>query len=194
MSGYRTLASYIKKIVTGQRAVTIQPYTEANVKNGVQYFLSANWPTADEIANGPANARNIVFSTGSKPVAVKTRIVSYIGEEFVLELFTNPDFTGGTAITPGNYNFVNPVPTTITALKDATINSPGTAFPGEPDYYYGGTQTNFRQSSAIPDGRERILPPNTDFLVRITSVVGTGRFSYYLDWYEGDPDLPPYDL
>ena len=173
----------------GTRARTVQSYNEANVKSGVQFSLNVNWPTADSIGNGPANARNVVFTTGDKDVLIKTRIVTFIGEEFTIELFQDPTFSGGSPITIGNYNQRNPVPTTVTALKDATITGTGTPFEGEPDYYYGGTAGN-RDASAIPDGRERILKKNTSYLVRITSVVGTGRFSYFLDWYEGGTDLP----
>lgn len=37
--GYRNLSSYVRKVLTGLRALTVQFYTEANVKNGFQYFL-----------------------------------------------------------------------------------------------------------------------------------------------------------
>lgn len=177
-------------IDTGTRARTVQFYPEANVKNGLQFYMTANWPDDDPIGNGPGNARNIVFQTGDKPVIIKSRIVSYIGEEFSLELFSNPTFSGGTSVFVGNFNLIYPQNTTVTILKDATITNPGTPFPGEPDYYYGGSQGNFRQASAIPEGRERVLPPQTTFLVRATSTVGTGRFSYFIDWFEGEPDLP----
>ncbi|QZI86159.1 hypothetical protein PODOV061v2_0015 [Vibrio phage 172P1] len=173
----------------GLRARTVQSYNEANVKSGVQFYLGVNWPTADQIANGPVNARNIVFVTGDTPVIIKTRIVSFEGEEFTIELFEGSTYTGGSAITVGNYNQVNPVATTVTALKDVTITDEGTGFAGEPDYYLGGTTGN-RDAQAIPDGRERILKTNTTYLVRVTSVVGTGRFSYFIDWYEGGTDLP----
>lgn len=171
-------------IYEGTRAVVTQSYTEANVKAGVQFYLSAAWPTADPVATG--TPRTVVFSTGATQVLVKTRIVSYIGEEFTIELFEAPVFSGGTPIFVGNYNGRNPVATSVTAFKDATITDPGTPFPGEPDYYFGGTNAN-RDASAIPDGRERVLKLNTDYLVRIS---GNGRFSYYIDWYEGDTDIP----
>lgn len=171
----------------GTRAITTQSYNEANIKNGVQYYLGVSWPNADQIVNG--TPRSVIFSTGDTTVLVKTRIVSYIGEEFTIELFEAPTFTGGTQIFVGNYNGRNPVPTTVTAVKDATITDPGTPFPGEPDYYFGGSTGN-RESNSIPDGRERVLKQNTDYLVRISSTSGNGRFSYYIDWYEGDTDLP----
>lgn len=174
----------------GLRARTVQSYTEANVKAGVQYYFTVNWPTADPIGNGPSNARNVVFSTGDVPVVVKTRIVSYIGEEFTIELFANPTVSGGAVVPVANYNQRNAVPTTVNVLKDAVVSNDGIPFSGEPDYYYGGLQSNRRDASAIPDGRERVLQSNTTYLVKITSTEGSGRFSYFLDWYEGETDLP----
>lgn len=172
----------------GIRATTVAFYNEQNVKAGLQFYLSANWPSADDISSG--TPRHVIFKTGSKPVIIKTRIVSYIGEEFAIELFSNPVYTGGSSISVGNYNLVNPVATTVTAIKDPTVTSPGTSFGGEPDYYYGAQASGQRIALSIPEGRERILPANSEFCVRISSKVGTGRFSYYLDWYEGTPDIP----
>lgn len=174
-------------LVTGLRAINVQSYNESNVKLGLQYYLKANWPDSDKITNG--TPRNIIFQTGSKPVIVKTRIVSYVGEEFQLDIFSSPTFTGGTSKAVGNYNTVNPVPTTVAVLKDATVTDDGIALDDESDFYYGGTTGN-RNAQAIPDGRERIIPANSTFMVKVSSNSGSGRFSYFLDWYEGEPDLP----
>lgn len=182
-----TTAQRLRGLVHGLRAINVQSYNESNVKLGLQYYLKASWPTSDVIANG--TPRNIIFQTGSKPVMVKTRIVSYIGEEFQLEIFSNPTFTGGAPKVVGNYNTVNPVPTTVAVLKDATVADDGTPLDDEPDYYYGATTGN-RSAQAIPDGRERIIPANSTFMVKVSSNAGSGRFSYFLDWYEGEPDLP----
>lgn len=180
-------AQRLRGLVHGLRAINVQSYNESNVKLGLQYYLKANWPTGDVIANGAP--RNIIFQTGSKPVIVKTRIVSYIGEEFQLEIFSNPTFTGGAPKVVGNYNTVNPVPTTVTVLKDATVTDDGTPLDDEPDYYYGATTGN-RNAQSIPDGRERIIPENSTLMVKVSSNIGSGRFSYFIDWYEGEPDLP----
>lgn len=181
------IANLFGGLVTGLRAINVQSYNESNVKLGLQYYLKANWPTSDQIVSGAP--RNIIFQTGSKPVIIKTRIVSYVGEEFQLEIFSGPTFTGGTAKTVGNYNTVSPVSTTVTVLKDATITDDGVALDDEPDFYYGGNTGN-RNAQAIPDGRERIIPANSTLMVKVSSNVGSGRFSYFLDWYEGEPDLP----
>lgn len=176
---------------TGLRALTTQPYTEANVKNGLQFYLRAVWPLADTIANG--TVRKIWFKTGTKPVIVKLRDFQYVAEELELQLFSGPTgVSGGTPLTIGNYNGVNPVASTVQAAKNVTTTGDGTEFGGnDPEYFFGATTQGNRTTASIPQGRERILPINTEFIVRITNTgSGVARAQYYLDWYEGSPDLP----
>jgi hypothetical protein len=88
------------------------------------------------------------------------------------------------------------VPSTIQIFEIAAgdITVPGSSLV-DPEYYFGGTATGQRTPDSIPQGRERILSPNTGYIIEIELTAGsTGRFEYYLDWYEGDPDLPAYDL
>jgi hypothetical protein len=169
----------------GQRAFIVEPFDPVNIKRGLQFYLRASWPNADPIA---ANApRYVYFKTGAKPVIVKTRIVSYIGEEFALSIFANPTITPatGTVINPSNLNRINPQATTVTALKDPTVTDDGTLIDDEPEYYFGGTTGIFRDANSIPPESERIIPADTEFLVKIE---GAGRFSYRLEWFEGEPE------
>lgn len=178
-------------LYTGLAAVTVQPYTEANVKNGLQYNLRAAWPLLDPIAAG--TTRKIWFKTNAKPVIVKLREVQYLAEELILRLFQSPTgVTLGTDLTIHNYNGVNPVATTVNAKKNVTTVTDGTQFDGsDPEYFFGSSNDPQRQSSAIPQGRERILPANTEFLVTIqNSGTGNARVQYFLDFYEGGTDLP----
>lgn len=175
----------------GTRALTTQPYTEANVKNGVQYYLRAAWPTADLIAQ--ATTRKLSFSTGAKPVIIKLRDFQYVSEEISISLYANPTGVGatGTAVPIRNYNGVNPVASTVTARVNVTTTTDGTLFDG-PEFFYGAANAAQRSSASIPLGRERILPANSNFLVAITASAGVGnsRAQYFLDWYEGGTDLP----
>lgn len=172
-------------IEKGQRAFIVEPFDPVNIKRGLQFYLRSSWPTADPIAaNTP---RYVYFKTGAKPVIVKTRIVSYIGEEFALSIFANPTITPatGTIINPSNLNRINPQATTVTALKDPSVEDDGTPIDDEPEYYFGGTATGNRNANSIPPESERIIPANTEFLVKIE---GAGRFSYRLEWFEGEPE------
>lgn len=177
---------------TGLRALTTQPYTEANVKNGVQYNIRAVWPLLDVIATG--TSRKLWFKTNAKPVLAKLRQFQYLAEEMKIELFANPTgVSGGTDLVVHNYNGVNPVATTVQAKKNVTITNNGTPFDhGDPEHFFGGANDPQRQNvDSIPLGRERVLPANTEFAVVITNTgTGNARAQYFLDFYEGGADLP----
>jgi len=177
-------------IYTGTRAITSQGYVEANIKNGLQFYLRASWPLSNPISSG--DTKNIYFKTGSKKVLIKTRLVHYIAEEMEVTIFEGVTLTPatGTPLVVGNYNKVNPSPTTVTIIKDGTFTG-GEAFDSESEYYYGAGNTPQRGGTSIPEGRERVLPEYTEFVVTFKNTgSGNARFSYFLDWYEGDPDLP----
>lgn len=177
-------------LFNGLAALTTQPYTEANVKNGVQFYARVAWPTTDPIAAN--STRKILFRTGSKPVIIKSRDVLSVAEELSLNLYEGPTgVTGGTAVPVRNYNRVNPVTTTVVMTANVTTTTDGTLFDG-PEYFFGSASAPQRSAASIPQGRERILPPLTSFLITITAPagVGTSRVQYFLDWYEGDSDLP----
>lgn len=181
----------------GEAALITQPYTEANVKNGVQYYLRAAWPASDPIAVGQENARKIWFKTGILPVIVKLRDLTYIAEELSLQLYKGPaGVTGGDDLVIRNYNGITPVAAVgVAAKKNVTTTSNGVEFDGgDPEYFFGSSSAANRAQSSIPAGRERILPLNSEFLVVITnSSAGGGaaaRAQYFLDFYVGQPDLP----
>jgi hypothetical protein len=182
--------SFPPGVFTGTRAITVQPYTEANVKNGTEFYLRVSYPTADPVVQG--TSRKIFFQTGAKKVVIKLRDVAYVGEELSINLFSAPTgVAGGTPIPVRNYNRVNPVATTVTATRDVTTTSDGTLFDG-PEYLFGSSNAPQRNPVSIPAGRERILAPNSSFLVVISAPAGVGnsRAQYFLDWYEGDTDIP----
>lgn len=176
----------------GTRALVVQPYTESNVKRGLQFYSRAVWPLSDVIPTG--TARKLYFKTGAKPVIVKLRDFQYVAEEIRIQLFANPTgVTGGTPLVIHNFNTVSPVATSIVdARKNVTTATDGTEFDGgDPEYAFGWANSPNRNQAAIPTGRERIISPNSEFCVVITNTgSGDARAQYFLDWYEGDPDLP----
>jgi len=186
--------------LTGGRAVNVQFYSESNIKKGLQFYIRKSFPLVDAVRGlGPlasGESAYILFKTGSKKVIFKSRIVSYIGEEFSLEIFSNPIVLAGNEgdqVAPSNFNTVNPQQTTVQVFKnvDLTGGSEGSAIDDEPEYYFGGTATGQRVGNSIPEGSERILNKDVVFLIKITNTGGgTGRFSYFGEWFEGEPDLP----
>lgn len=182
----RELSFSDPRVVDGNKSFTVQPYTELNIKNGVQFYARASWPEDDPIASGDANARNIYFQIGNSTVLTKLRIFDYIGEEIKFEILSEPTVTGGDSVAVSNWNLKNPSPTVVTVKKDVTITDDGTIV-GDPEYFYGGSSSGQRVQSSIPEGYERVVPPNSNFAIRITNTSNTdARAQYFLTWYEGE--------
>jgi len=182
----------IKKLLRGERAVTVAGYPEQNVKNGLQYYTRIVYPLLNPI--GADESKSIIFKTTSKKVLVKVRIVHYLAEEIKLELFKDPVFDDqtGTQLTPDNYNGVNPAVSTVQIYKDATVTADGIPLDNSDDeHYFGSRSVPQRNGNSIPEGRERVLQVESIYHVKITNTGGgDSRVQYFLDWYEGEPDLP----
>lgn len=174
-------------LYSGLRAMTVQNYTEANVKNGVQYEVSSY--NAALAASG--NVRTI-FVTGAKTVSIKARLVSFDGAGIEARLYRLPVYSGGVSVPYFNLSDVNPVAGGVTILAGATITNPGTEF-GARSYLIGsiepGSQTSGTFSVA---GNERNLAANTAYMLELVSMdtAKAQRVSAYLSWYEGGFDLP----
>jgi len=185
-------AGFPEGAFTGYRALVTQPYTEANVKNGAQFYARASWSQTQGNQIAANSTVKLWFKTGAKKIIVKMRELHYAGEEIAVRLYASPTgVSGGTDIPVRNYNRINPVATTCQGKQDVTTTSDGVLFDG-PEMFYGETGTSNRSGTTIPQGRERILPANAEFIVAFSTPSGTGstRLQYFLDWYEGDPDLP----
>lgn len=183
-------------LFTGDAAMAVQFYPELNIKRGRQFYLRAAWPLADRITAN--TSRLLHFTTGPTPVIVKLRDFSYIAEELVIRLWVGPTgVTGGDALEISNYNGINPdysAALGITATKNVAVTDKGVEFGGsDPEYYFGSSSAGGRTQASIPQGRERVLPPNTEFIVEIeNSASGStpARAQYYIDFYVGQPDVP----
>ena len=108
-----------------------------------------------------------------------------------LQLFKQPTFSGGTPVVIENYNDINPVATTITVAKGVTVTSSGTPW-GDLIQLNGSSQSASRTTSGLAPGGDRILKPNSTYLITISNLDtnGTAIIDYYLTWFEGVPDLP----
>jgi len=186
----------------GTRAITVQPYTEANVKSGVQFytrrgFSGASVPGETGGAFGSTGERRLLyFEIGDTKVIVKDRVVKYIGEEFELRLYNatglaTPTKAGQVAVS--NYRadgLGKATNVTVHEVLEGDEGPMGTQI-ADGERYFGSTSQGQRNPDSILEGRERVLPANSQFYVEIEMTAGSsGRFEYFLDWYEGDPDLP----
>lgn len=173
------------RIMVGLEALTIQSFTEANCKNGVQYELA----TYDNAFAIGAN-RDFVLLTGAKPILIKERLFSFTGDEISATIYQNPTYTGGTPVPYFNLSTINPVAGTAVILGSPTVTAVGTQI--SPTYRLLGNIPQTGQAVQTTDaagsspGLERVLAPNSVFLFRTTNS-GTviSKFSSKNTWYEG---------
>lgn len=187
---YRTaepLAMIPDGAFTGMRAMTSQSYTEANVKNGVQYEVSSY----NAALAASANVRTI-FVTGAKTVAIKARLIAFDGAGIEARVYKLPTYSGGTVAPYYNLSDVNPVAGGVTILAGATVTNPGTEF-GARSYLIGSIEPGSQSSGTFAvAGNERNLAANTAYMLELVSMdtAKAQRVSAYLSWYEGGFDLP----
>jgi hypothetical protein len=170
----------------GLRAQCVQTYTEANVKNGVQYEVSVNVASL-----GVGAHQDTIFITGSRPVLIKNRIVQFNGVSLLTRVFRAPTYTGGSVVPYYNLDDISPVAGAVQIIGGATVTGTGTEF-GAPTYSIGSTDVgNSSLSTFSTQGIERRLRPNTTYLQRITNDSPEAqRVTGYLTWYDGGSDLP----
>lgn len=173
-------------LYSGLRAAIGQSYTEANVKVGRQYEASWNVPV---LGNGAV--ASVSFVTGASPVIVKSRIVKFNGTSLITRVYRGPTFTPGMNIPYANLNDRNPVTGGVVVTLDPTVTAVGTEI-AAPSYDIG---TNGQGNSTFGTysfyGGERVLRPNTAYLLQTLNDSGASqRVSGYISWYEGGTDLP----
>lgn len=173
---------------SGLRALTTQSYTEANVKNGVQFYIQHNLP---QLA-ATTGVYKLLFTTGAKPVLVKGREMYGIGETFSLQVYKQPTAPtpGGTLLTVQNYNDIAAAATTVTVRGGVNTTADGTPW-GDPQRLFGQSAAGQRAGSGLAPGGDRVLKPNSSYLVVFRNTgSGTADIDYFLTWYEGGTDLP----
>lgn len=170
----------------GQKAVVFQNYTEANVKNGLQFYCRVWFPGI--VVNSTAQ---FSFQTGIKPVVIKSREVTFDGSSQVEYLaLEGGTTTGGFVIVVGNENRIAPVATTV-SLKSGPTLTDGTVFRTKTIFGSGSTTGGGSRIGTDVLGRETVLKPNTLYQIKLTNRAGnTANIQLELSWYEGTLDLP----
>lgn len=195
LSGGSGLAAWVAQVepegfppgaFVGLRALTTQSYIEANVKSGVQYEVSSY---AAALAAG-AN-QDTVFTTGASPVLVKTRQIGFDAAKLEARVYGGVTYTGGSLVPYFNLNLRNPVAGTVAIRSGATITGVGVEVAAA-SYMVGSTENGNRTVGTFQlSGLERLLNPNTNYMLRITNTsAAPSQVSTYISWYEGGTDLP----
>lgn len=169
------------RVYTGLQAFTTQSFSEANSKNGTQYEAS------DKVANlGVGANRDTILITGNFPIIIKSRQIVFNGTSIVARVFKNPTYSGGVVVPYYNLSDLNPVTGTVVVKGAPTVTSTGTEF-AAPTYGIGSTgQGNSEISTYTATGNERILAPNSTYLLRLTNdSAAIQDVAVYISWYEG---------
>lgn len=171
-------------LYTGLRAMTVQDYVEANVKNGVQHEGS----TLLAVTGGGSN--DTIFLTGSLPVSLKGRKIAYSGLGVSAFIYKDPAYTGGTSIGYQNANSINPVTGLSQIIVGATVTNDGD-LSFAPVHSLGNASNQGKGAVVSAIESEHILAPNTAYLLRLTNLdPQQQQVASHLSWYEGELDLP----
>lgn len=183
-----TSRNYPNGIFEGFRAMTTQPYTEANIKNGSQFELS--------ILNASVAVSatvDVIFQTGSLPVLVKDRQVATTATLAEYHSYKNPTAVAGAALPFYNLNTNTAIAqvSTVSIHLATSVSAVGTEI-SAPTYVVGGSGIGTATVSTFAtNGASRVLVPNTTYLARF---INTGSapcaVASYLQWYEGVFDIP----
>lgn len=179
-------------LFSGKRAMTVQGYREANVKNGLEFEGSTR------LALVGGSVSNTIFLTGDLPVSLKSRSISWTGDGIVSEVFELPTYTGGVSVAyqNANANYIPPAEAVapaiglVTIIVGSSITDDG-VLKFAPVPGIGNTSNQGKGATNEPLSDEHILKTNTAYLLRITSLdTQTQGVSSFLTWYEGELDLP----
>lgn len=171
---------------SGFRAMTVQSYIEANVKNGVQWEYSIYDPSM-------SGDSDLIFITGADTVLVKGQTVTLDGLGVISSVYRGPSYTSGTSQAFHNMNDRNQATSGVSLLTGVNVSNEGVKIVADKLFLgsstVGAVVTTSDGFGAI--GGEYVLAPNTAYLFRSASLGGGAqRFFNYFTWYEGGTDLP----
>ena len=169
----------------GKRAINVQNYIESNIKLGQQREGST---LLSGVAGGASN--DTIFLTGALPVSLKSRTIGYTGSGVSAFIYEAPIYTGGAPAAYENPNAINPVKGLSQIIVGATVTADG-ALVFAPDHLLGNSSRQGKGAVGSIVGQERIMKPNTAYLLRLTSLDNQAQdITSFLSWYEGGLDLP----
>jgi len=171
-----------ERVYTGLKALTTQPFIEANVKNGSQWEVSFE---NNSVAAG--TSVDAVMTTGNQYVLIKSRQISFTGSEIEASVYKNPSFTGGSTLPIYNLNTSFSVSPLAAIKAGVNVSSIGTEVAAKSHAYGADTNVNQTSGSYSVTGLERVLQPNTAYLLRILNQSSiTVKIAGYITFYEGE--------
>ncbi len=170
------------RVYSALKAFTVQSFIEGNVKNGTQWeFSNSN----NSLAAGAS--QDTILVTGSKPVLVKSRQIGFTGTGVTARVYKSSVFSGGTVASVYNLNTGSSNTKESVVYLSPTVTSVGTEV-AAPTYTIGSVDQGQRTvGTFVASGLERVLAPNSTFLLRITNNDNSAcKIVTYVTFYEGE--------
>jgi len=175
-----------ERVYDGNKALTVQTFTEANSKNGSQFSM-----TTRNIAVAAGSTLDVMLTTGAKTVLTKGLVVQYTGSQIETSLYKGVVATGGQTVPSYNLN-TELLTTMLSTFKTSngaafTITNAGVQV-APAEFFYGiADQGNRSTPSFITAGIERVLQPNTVYMRRIWNrSANPCVIDFSATFYEGD--------
>lgn len=181
-------------IFEGTRAMQVQGYIEANVKNGAQFEYAAAAPITLAANGQNGDTAKLILKTGANRIAIKSRTIQFNGAGITASVYEGAIYTEGTGTVAPIYNMRRrpPVPvSTVTIIAGATITNDGTII-AAPTVALGSTgRGQTVQGSFSVQGVERWLEATTVYMLSIkNNDTSPCQVAPYATFYDGAPDFP----
>lgn len=177
---------FVTKIRQGVGAFVVHGYAEANAKNGTQ------WEAQRRLTGMTSGQRaTSIIKTGALPVDLKARVFAYTGSGVIARVYKDPVYTGGAPDQVYNMNTMPGAAATLQTqlLTGFTLTADG-AEVAAPLFLIGPASNQYAGSTLASFGSNRILAPNTSYLLTFESLSAGQDVTARLEFYEGGLDLP----
>ncbi len=167
----------VDDIVGALHAISV---LHSKIHAGNTFFVS--FKTADGAPLADDATLSFALTSGAKTLhIVSTGLFGGDGEKEYLEGST---ITGGTATTVYNRDRASLTATTVTVVRDPTVNAPGTLIDNQ--FIPGGTGGKSLGGTSGPRN-EWIFKASTIYVIRLTNRAGNAQpASLAVEWYEED--------
>jgi len=181
----RLRVSINPEVFDGNKAITVQPFTEVNSKLGNQFEAAFS-----TLALQQDESVNLIFQVGpSNDVLIKDVISQFNSERVHTQLFRDTIYTGGTPIDIYNLSDRDASTKDVVILGGAVVADGDEGTQVSPTITtLGASQSGNRVSASVSlvPGVERVLAKGVDYLYRITNVdVNPTDIAGVATWYQG---------
>lgn len=182
--GFSFVVGFIRLIILGLKAWTIQFYDELNAKKGTRFEASR------EVTGALNQVFWSVIVTGNNPVDLKRREFGFNGDGVTADIFFDVTYTGGVPdpvyngndIVPSGFDFQLIAGPTLVVTHDEMKKLGATV------YLFGSTSNQSR--GAVPNavGTNYILAPNSKYGLRFSSRSAGQLIAARITGYNGPLD------